>query len=415
MNVSIREWGRIFMVLSIALGLADALNGQPVADYGDAPDPMYPSYYANQGPYHLDTTQEWLGPRTDFSTTTLEAVSVQVDNDYDDGVTWIVPGPLSDYFLATRVSINPTASSPSDNRYLNAMLDINHDGRWDANQGEWILQNAEVDFAELPTGVDSATFLFQLQPEAQDSMRGASLSQSYLRTTLTTEQIPVTPENFSGAWGEQVRGETEDLKLGESTDPSNPGLTGDPQVPLIPKVRQELDRDDMHLPTEKRYLTPVGTCNVCGAVGHLAPVGGIPAPLLEIILDLPPNTTEFNFTYNTQVGCQNTLMPNSFVAYPGGATFVDVASQNIIPGLPGGVPDKLTLTLNGALVQNLGHGEGWLEYNYRYLVDPQGEWVVVNGYGYTSIDEFVVPAPGAFGAGLVLLAGLGLRRFRLKT
>ncbi len=94
-------------------------------DFGDAPDPSFPSLLANMGVHHLDPHHIWLGASVDG-----EPDSNQVDADiFDDGVmsfdpftvranNWDWPGPM----------------------YLNVLVDLNDNGSW-ADAGEWMIQN----------------------------------------------------------------------------------------------------------------------------------------------------------------------------------------------------------------------------------------------------------------------------------
>src|SRR5262245_42938010 len=111
-------------VLIITFLVGSIARSGPIADYGDAPDPTYPSLFNSVGPYHLDVSKEWLGPGP-VSTTTTEPDSKQVDLDNDDGGAYYLSGPGDNWFH-TSVSYNPNLSLATDQRYLNVLVDANN-------------------------------------------------------------------------------------------------------------------------------------------------------------------------------------------------------------------------------------------------------------------------------------------------
>lgn len=216
----------------------------PLADYGDAPDDgtfYYPTLYTTtnariagrRGPFHLDVSQEWLGPIT--NTATLENDANVVNLDLDDGNPFVfvvltsLPAPT---WFWVDVSIAPTAISTT--RYLNVLIDHDNDNRWALSEingdwPEWVMQNVEV---RIPPGemrrIQSRMFAF-----SPDLL----LFPVWVRATLTTQPIaPATFDNLgwdgSGPDDGFASGETEDWWI--TRGPGGPAGGGGGIVPPIP-------------------------------------------------------------------------------------------------------------------------------------------------------------------------------------
>jgi len=117
-------------------------------DYGDAPDPSYPSYLSNNGARHIYVPGYYLGSAVDGETNGQPNISATGDdltspND-DDGV--MLTSPLIPGQVATLQVIAST------NGYLNAWLDFNQNGSW-ADAGEQIFVNQS-----LSPGVNNLSF-----------------------------------------------------------------------------------------------------------------------------------------------------------------------------------------------------------------------------------------------------------------
>ena len=98
-------------------------------DYGDAPDPMYPTHVASNGASHGIVTGLFLGATIDQDLDAQPGPLADNDDqsgrDDDDGVEFanpLVPGTSTT--IAVRVASNGSA-------WLNAWLDFNGDGDWD--------------------------------------------------------------------------------------------------------------------------------------------------------------------------------------------------------------------------------------------------------------------------------------------
>jgi hypothetical protein len=129
-------------------------------DFGDAPDPKYPSNLASDGARHLIWNYEWLGKTADPTPSVNgEPNSKQVDLDeFDDGVT--IAGNL---VLGGNVIIGVTISTSGEKdrykitdlnkvMYLNAWIDWNRDGDWE-DGGEKIISSQKFAGPSTPVYV----------------------------------------------------------------------------------------------------------------------------------------------------------------------------------------------------------------------------------------------------------------------
>jgi len=95
-------------------------------DFGDAPDPAFPTLYANSGAFHAVDPNLHLGELIDAENDGLPDAAAKGDdsngvND-DDGVTFDVPLKLG---ATASLTINA-----SDSGFINAWMDFNGDGDW---------------------------------------------------------------------------------------------------------------------------------------------------------------------------------------------------------------------------------------------------------------------------------------------
>ena len=231
--------------------IAPAAAQGPEADYGDAPDPSYPSLYntasttyaGRRGPYHLDVTQEWIGSSLPSSTTTTELDANVIDLDFDDGLVQLERAllggvPLLQGYVTVPITIGPGAEAV---RYLNVAADLNQDGVWKAysvgalTQQEWVVANLAI-FTEPGTSVNVIVPFYLVDPSVDPP------DLIWTRATLTTEYID--PDIFgpdgwdgSGPDGGFSRGETEDWEVEVSDLPvliSPSGRLVNPLPPVNP-------------------------------------------------------------------------------------------------------------------------------------------------------------------------------------
>jgi len=230
---------------------------EPVGDYGDAPDPGFPTLYATQstaypgrrGPYHLDVTREWIGTAA-LSATTTETRALVVDSDFDDGTIFVrraVVGGVPTQIGFVTVPVTVAAGTSADMRYLNVLVDFNRDGRWAAynyggstSQEEWIAKNIALMFPDTKNFVNVNVPFVWLDPNIRIG------SPIWLRATLTTETVdPSIFGNGNPGWDGSgpnagfARGETEDHLVYPATfafHPVPPGRKPIGPIPLPPPI-----------------------------------------------------------------------------------------------------------------------------------------------------------------------------------
>lgn len=405
---------KITAVLAAALALlaVPGWGSGPYADYGDAPDPSYPSNYASTGPYHLDVTREWLG-RGSSSTTTREWDSNQINNDFDDGTGYFFRTRNERSYFLTHVSYDPTVSSASDIRYLNVVTDLNGSGVWDGGN-EWAVKNYAFSFANLPQGVTTLGLILRTPDFMPAEMLGYST-----RVTLADTAV----DNGSGEWGGFNRGETEDW-IASLVDDNDPDFypyvgkpDGDPPLPLIPKVKQVV-REKVVKAT--RVTGPV-TC-ACGATCALGVLCPNHVTTYKYDVTKPFGCNLLQLDYVKVAGCcgrnicdhslvQQVGNPaNNIVVVGGFATVYDTDAPGVDWFGPGNNVLNLE-TLNG-----LEYGEHHAGHRLicRGTFDPDGEYYEIFDYD-EGMDYLPVPEPSsllALAGGLGVLGGLIRRRKR---
>ena len=142
-------WGGYMNFLGIIDEVMISNNPAPQIDFGDSPDPGYPTLIAHNGAYHLIRPGFFLGSRVDPETDGLPEIEANGDdnsgNDDEDGVKFtsaIIPG----HFTCLEI----TASAGGK---LSGWIDFNHDGDW-ADGGETIFSNAI-----LTSGANNLSFV----------------------------------------------------------------------------------------------------------------------------------------------------------------------------------------------------------------------------------------------------------------
>jgi hypothetical protein len=145
------------------MGLMMAWMLGDYADYGDAPDPTYCSYFENDGARHINSEEiyEWLGASVDLEFNTWQSGDL-----YDDGVVFntpFVPGDMGSVDVTVSVSTSDWLAFDPDsvyryyealpwgggeyfNLYLTAWCDWNQDGDWVTGLpgGDCIINNMEI-------------------------------------------------------------------------------------------------------------------------------------------------------------------------------------------------------------------------------------------------------------------------------
>jgi S-layer homology domain/GEVED domain/Bacterial Ig domain len=213
----------------------------PTAEYGDAPEDgpagyagsfsvveaAFPTLYnttnSTYGPgaHALDSSEEWLGDGVagglysyeedaDDSADPDGIENLDNTDDYDDGVTGLniiltsIPPPA---YLTTQITVAPDA--PDVPRYVNAVIDLNMDGKWAGNaaggEPEWVVKNFVVNVS--PGSVQTVT------SDAFAYSNGLLLTPTtWMRVVLSREPINAATYGTDG-WdgsGAFTKGEVED-------------------------------------------------------------------------------------------------------------------------------------------------------------------------------------------------------------
>jgi hypothetical protein len=181
-------------------------------DFGDAPDPLYPSLLASDGARHLDWNYEWLGTSVNG-----EPDSKQVDLDeFDDGVSFAASNPVPGGNLHLTITISTSGGvynigDPNDVMYLNAWIDWNQDGDWQ-----------DADEKIIGTGSPTGTQQFDgpATPVYDVTIpMSADLGETWLRFRLDYAEDaganpqPWTDSSLDEEKGAAMYGEVEDYKI----------------------------------------------------------------------------------------------------------------------------------------------------------------------------------------------------------
>ena len=177
-------------------------------DYGDAPDPLYPTLFASNGASHVITTGLYLGSSVDGEFDGQPDASATGDDlaniDDEDGITFttpIIPGQT--------YTIQAVASAQG---ILNAWLDFAGDGSW-AEVTDYIIQNQLI-----VAGPNSYTMT---------APASAVTGTTFARFRLNFQGgITFTGQHWCGEV-EDYRveiGQTEYLDYGDAPDPTYPTL-----------------------------------------------------------------------------------------------------------------------------------------------------------------------------------------------
>lgn len=184
-----------------------------VWDFGDAPDPTFPSVLASDGVRHAVVEFEWLGEGVDE-----EEDSLQVgEESWDDGVRVAeleacAQGDL-EVTVAVRDREQPQHAYDAQHLvYLNVLVDWDGDGCWGGRvscpQGsvasEWAVRNLPIDVSSWPEGSTSMAIPLHFPV-------GPRTGQSWARFSLSYAEV-ISGEDWDGR-GVFAFGETEDHLL----------------------------------------------------------------------------------------------------------------------------------------------------------------------------------------------------------
>jgi len=250
---------------------------QPL-EFGDAPDPTYPSLLASNGARHCPTDTEILGLNSqgDSKDFELDARVVDMDIPYSDGLvtTTLAPGNAT-----ATVQFEVTNFIATNDLIVNILIDLNQDGDW-KDPGEYVVQNQAIN---LP-GPAEATFV-----STPFSTVGATPGQTWLRLTLTRTPVPV-------AWdgtGQFACGETEDWKIYIEQEGEwywKPGNWTDYALSGMPDFDQKQDNwTNPPAGGPWTYCGPVAVANSLWWFDSRAETGGISPPTINDTYGLVTN------------------------------------------------------------------------------------------------------------------------------
>lgn len=193
-------------------GFLSARPPETQADFGDAPDPTFPSMLASDGARALDASQFWLGASADVED---DARTVDLDA-FDDGLVEV----LVENVIHVTFEVTMGDSAEGGRVYFNLLADANGDGQWKAVQSdggsvaEWVVVNQALDLAPGE----------RRRVEAEFRPVGGTL-EIWLRASLSDTQVK--SDDWDGT-GEFARGEVEDHLI----QPSPWGIECEPE-PLV--------------------------------------------------------------------------------------------------------------------------------------------------------------------------------------
>ena len=192
-------------VLLVSLNLTSCLlppQAQPtLADFGDAPDPTFPSLLVSDGARTLDPSQFWLGSLESPSATLEEDAQVINLDQQDDG--------LVDLLVANQVMVTfqvaKSEQAPAGLVYFNLLADTNGDGRWQGYTlstppetpiDEWVVKNQAINLGAGETARIDAKF-----PEVRGNL------EVWVRASVTDSMV--SGNEWDGT-GQFQQGEVED-------------------------------------------------------------------------------------------------------------------------------------------------------------------------------------------------------------
>lgn len=359
----------------VLLAFAAPVHAQ-MSDFGDAPDPSFPSLMATPGPSHANLADCFVGWAS-----TGEPDALVPDMDMDDGTPLIYAnyaGGVWSAWVYVPITLAPTAD-PLQPRYLNVLLDANSSGTWCDVANEWIVR----DF-RLP----NYFFVHQAGQTVWYCIGGFTWVGNYsglhwLRVCLS--ETPVSAAGLVGTLGWTgvgmpfALGETEDWLLTWHYNPPKP-----PDPPNPPP----------HDPADPNPPAPIPNCNKTTSVYQTPPPthkghsGGFGVTVENSSPDHPIHIVE-----------------GPYVTDPSGSPIdIQVESLESTYLQPG---QKITAPASWSFPNPAPNASSC---NFDVVVDPQGQYVVAANVGNYLSPSSTQPTGGSFKeiAGVPALGGLGL-------
>lgn len=165
-------------------------------DFGDAPDPDYPSLLTSDGARTHDPYQFWLGPLDSQTTIEPEAKVTDLDEADDGLVEWSVTNGK----ILLTIRLSRDTDSPAGNVYLNGLIDADGNGVWDSSAvKEWFIVNQVI----------------RLEPGQEVTINAEATGNPETWIRLMVSDLPVKSDNWNGTGLWKV-GEVEDYLLRSS-------------------------------------------------------------------------------------------------------------------------------------------------------------------------------------------------------
>ena len=176
-------------------------------EYGDAPDPKYPSLLGSDGVRHNNQSNtECLGLNStgDWKDFEPDARVSDLDNPFDDG---LITMAIATGNPAATVTFEVTDLMAPSDLWVNILIDLDRNGDW-TGPGEHVVVNQLIAVPASELVVVSTPF----------STVGAAPGKTWLRMTLTRCPIPNPLWNGTMAdtglgWDRFEHGETEDCEI----------------------------------------------------------------------------------------------------------------------------------------------------------------------------------------------------------
>jgi hypothetical protein len=373
MKPDFKAAGAILVALLFVAGVS--LAQPPLADYGDAPDPTFPSLFNSMGPYHTNLTDSYVGWMS-----TPEPDALIPNADLDDGAPLIFAALINGVWTGwvyVPITIDPSAPGPAfQTRFLNVLLDGNSSGTWCDQAGEWIVRNYILPnyfFVHFP----GQTVWYCI---GGFSWVNDFSGLHFLRVTVSDAPVLANvPLGWDGSWaGGFILGETEDWELQWFYDPPQP-----PDPPGPPP----------HDPINPPAPVPVPDCNKTATVSQTP----------------PPTHRGHSGNFGLVVKNASSNHPIHIVEGPfptdenGSPIDIDVESLESTVLQPG-----QSATAAGSWdFHNPPANATWC--NWDVVVDPLGQYVVVVNVGDYDSPTGQQPTGGSFEElGIPTLTGMGL-------
>ncbi|MBM3181432.1 MAG: hypothetical protein FJZ86_13910 [Chloroflexi bacterium] len=249
-----RKFLALYLFASILLSACEPTHTPPpvteeaeykVWDFGDAPDPDFPSLLASDGLRTRDPNQFWLGNLEPPGATLERDANITDLDQQDDGLIELILRQSGVVSLTFQAAMSEQAQARVV--YFNLWVDTDNNGRWQdvfgiSGTSEWIVRNREISLAPGEMTQIEAEF---------GRVRGAL--RHWFRAALTDTPVPVPRfglMNFGQfATGEHQLGEVEDYEYLRPPSTPTPPPPPPPPPPPVPEVFDFGDARDPRFPS----------------------------------------------------------------------------------------------------------------------------------------------------------------------